>query len=211
MERTTRAWMGRTVVAGACIALLGACGGGADSDGMLTDTTGATMGAAAGDTLGMGMPAAAPAGMSDPQIVAQISAANGLEIAAGQLAGPKAQHGDVQAFARDMVTEHQAMQGQVDSLVTRANITPQPAAPDTLAEKAEAARQQLDGQAAGADFDRMYMDMQVRDHEATLNLLNAARGAAQHADLRTLIDGAIPKVTQHLERARQIRGQLGDA
>lgn len=207
MECTTHGWMGRALMTGACIVLLGACGGGADTAGM--DTAGSTMGAAAGDTLGMGVPAGAPAGMSDPQIVAQISASNGLEIAAGQLAAPKAQHGDVQAFARDMVTEHQAMQGQVDSLVTSANITPQPAAPDTLAEKAEEARQQLEGQAAGAEFDRMYMDMQVRDHEATLDLLNAARSAAQHADLRTLIDGAIPKVTQHLERARQIRGQLG--
>ena len=208
MERTTRGWMARTMLAGACAALLGACGGGDDAADS-ADTVGATMGAAPGDTLGMGTPAAAPAGLSDPQIVAQLSAANGLEIAAGELAGAKARSGDVQAFARDMVAEHQAMQGQVDSLVVRAGITPQPAAPDTLAEQAQQARQQLDGQAAGAEFDRMYMDMQVRDHEATLALLNAARSAAQHADLRTIIDGAIPKVTQHLERARQVRGGLG--
>lgn len=208
MKRTTRGWMGRLVVTGSCVALLAACGGDADT---AADTAGASMGAAAGDTLGMGAPGAVPGGMSDPQIVAQLSASNGLEIAAGELAGGKARHGDVQAFARDMVTEHQAMQGQVDSLVTRAGITPQASAPDTLAEKAQEARQQLEGEAAGAGFDRMYMDMQVRDHEATLRLLESARGAAQHADLRTLIDGAIPKVTQHLERARQIRGQLGDA
>ena len=40
---------------------------------------------------------------------------------------------------------------------------------------------------------------------------NAARAAAQHAELRALIDAAIPKVQQHLDRAREIRTALGDA
>jgi putative membrane protein len=147
--------------------------------------------------------------MADPQILAQMSVANGAEIAAGQLAQPKARNQQVKDYARDMIAEHQAMQAQADSLVTRANITPQASQPDTLQRKLDEARTQLQNQAAGADFDRMYMDMQVRDHEGTLALLNASRGAAQNAELRTLIDNAIPKVQQHLDRARQIRGTLG--
>ncbi|HEU4629078.1 MAG TPA: DUF4142 domain-containing protein [Gemmatimonadaceae bacterium] len=192
----------------ACLALT-ACGGNdaADSDSLAAGgESGMAMGA---DT---GAMAAAPAGaMDDAQIIAQISNANGKEIATGRIAQEKAQNADVKSFAGDMVTDHQAMQGQVDSLVTALNITPQAAEPDTLQQALDQATQQLQGQAAGADFDRMYMDMMVSDHQATLDLLNRAASGAQRAELRTLIQGAIPKVQQHLDRARQIRGALGGA
>jgi putative membrane protein len=211
-DRQTRR-MGMGMLATGCLAVLAACGG--DQAG--TDTAGATgaatmpaAGAATGDTMGGTMGGTAAAGaMSDAQILAQASGSNGAEIAAGQIAQGKARNTEVRNYARDMVTEHQAMQGQVDRVVTSAGITPQLAQPDTMQQKLDQARQQLQGQAAGPEFDRMYMDMQVRDHEATLNLLNAARGAAQNAEVRTVVEQAIPKVQQHLERARQIRGTLG--
>jgi len=213
--------MSRTVTVAIAVASLGtaaACsrnnaGGERGADSGIGTTTGATAGVA-GDS--MAMPGAGATGAAAPsmaggdaRILAEIGAANGMEIAAGELAGPKAQNQQVKDFARDMVADHRAMQAQADSVVVRAKISPQPAQPDTLQQKLVQAREQLQGQAAGPELDRMYMDMQVRDHEGTLALLNAARGAAQNAELRTLIDGAIPKVQQHLDRARQVRTALG--
>ena len=192
----------------ACFALA-ACGGGdsANADSLASDS-GMAMGSDTGMAPAGGM--AQPA-MTDAQIVAQISNANGKEIAAGQLARDKAQNADVKSFAGDMVTDHTAMQGQLDSLVTSANLSPQAAEPDTLQEALDDATKKLQDQAAGADFDRTYMDMMVSDHEATVNLLNQASSSAQNAELRTAIQGAIPKVQGHLDRARQIRGALGGA
>ena len=100
------------------------------------------------------------------------------------------------------------MQGQADSLVTRINLTAGPA-PDSLGRHLEEMRQRLTSQAAGAEFDRMYMDSQVTDHQNTLNALRAAQSAAQNAQLRTVIQGAIPAVEGHLERARTIMTNLG--
>lgn len=208
MLASNRMTIGRwatTLAAAGCIAAVAACGGG---DAAMDDTAGANagIGAAPGDT------AAAPGtagAMTDAQILAQMSVSNGAEISSSQLAQPKARNQQVKDFARDMIAEHQAMQGQADSLATRANITPSPAQGDTLQQALDRGREQLQGQAAGAEFDRMYMDMQVTAHEGTLALLNNARGAAQNADLQALIDQAIPKVQQHLDRARQIRGALG--
>ena len=209
-ERTTIGrWAGR-LAAASCLAAAAACGGG---DAAMDDTAGANagIGAAPGDTAGATAGAApgAAGAMTDPQILAQMSVSNGAEISSSQLAQPKARNQQVKDFARDMIAEHQAMQGQADSLATRANIAPSPAQGDTLQQTLDRLREQLQGQAAGAEFDRMYMDMQVSSHEGTLALLNNARGAAQNADLRALIDQAIPKVQQHLDRARQIRGALG--
>ena len=197
-----------TLTLATCLTLA-ACGGGdrAAADSLAAVDSGRAMGT---DT------AMAPAGgaqpaMTDAQIVAQVSNANGKEIAAGRIAQEKARNADVKSFAADMVKDHTAMQGGVDSLVTAANITPQAAEPDTLQKALDDATKKLRDQAAGADFDRAYMDMMVSDHEATLTLLNQAATAAQNADLRTLIQGAIPKVQGHLDRARQVRGALGGA
>ena len=208
-RRTTAA------LAMACLAATAACGGRDDT--ATTDSAGAPTIGPATDTgaLGAGATGAGATGAAaattggDAAILAQMGAANGAEIAAGELAQPKARNQQVKDFARDMVTDHRAMQAQADSLAVRASITPAAPQPDTLQQKLDSARQQLQSQAAGAEFDRMYMDMQVRDHEGTLALLNASRGAARNADLRTLIEGAIPKVQQHLDRARQIRTALG--
>lgn len=190
------------LVAVTTLALAAACGGDAANDTTMADTMGTPTIGAAGDSMG------AMAAMDDNAIVGMMSGANGAEIAAGQVAAEKAQNADVRQFATNMVEEHQRMQGQVDSLVATMNMTQAPV-PDSLARHLEQARTQLTGQAAGADFDRMYMQMQVTDHENTLTALRAAQSAAQNAQLRALIDGAIPAVEGHLERARTIVSGLG--
>ena len=183
------------------LAVVAACGGDAADTGM-ADTLGApTMGAGA-DTQG------APGAMGDDAIIGMMSGANAGEIAAGQIAAEKARNADVRQFATTMVQYHQRMQGQVDSLVSAAGVSAG-AGPDSLTRHLEDVRARLEGQAAGAEFDRMYMQSQVADHENTLNALRAAQPAAQNAGLRTLIDAAIPAVEGHLERARTIVANLG--
>lgn len=198
-ERT----IGRLAAVG-MLATAAACGGGdAANDTSMADTMAApTMGAGA-DTMGGAM-----AGLDDNAIIGMMSGANGAEIAAGQVAAEKAQNADVRQFATTMVEEHQRMQGRVDSLVATMNMDRAPV-PDSLARHLEQVRSQLQGQAAGADFDRMYMEAQVADHQNTLSALRAAQTAAQNAQLRTLIDAAIPAVEGHLERARTIVSNLG--
>ena len=197
---------GAALVAALGLAFTAACGGSdADGDSAMGDSLNAPgIGAAPGDSMG------AMGGMSDPMIVGTMSGANAAEIAAGQVAQDKAQNADVRQFAQMMITEHQAMQGEVDSVVTQTNMQRAPV-PDSLGRHLEDMRQRLTSQAAGAEFDRMYMDAQVTDHQNTLTALNAARGAAQSAELRTVIEAAIPKVQQHLDRAQQIRQGLGGA
>jgi putative membrane protein len=198
---------GTSVLAALCVTL-GACSGGdTGADSAMGDTSAGMMGADTATGAGMaGMSGA----MNDQQIVAQVTGSNTMEIATSEIARDKATNADVKQFATDMVNEHQRMQGQVDSLTTRLNMTGTTPT-DSMTQALDDARGRLQGEAAGAGFDRMYMDMQVQAHEATLNMLNQAAGATQNAELRTLIQGAIPAVQQHLDRARQIVSGLGTA
>lgn len=193
--------MGRVGTA-AIVALsftLGACGGDeVDTDTPLVDPTVADVGMA-----GAGVPS-----WTNEEIMTQVSAANGLEIATSEIAREKATAEPVRAFAVDMVNEHQRLQGEADQLATTLNVVPQPPVPDTLTARLNEVRTRLQTETAGANFDRTYMEMQVQAHESTLNMLNSAVAATQVAEVRTLLQNAIPVVQQHLDRARTILAAL---
>lgn len=198
--------LGRIAIVSTLV-LAGACGGG-DAEEGVNDSLMAPSAAAAGDTMGTGMAGGAAGGMNDNMIVGMMSGANGAEIAAGQIAAEKATNADVRQYATNMVEEHQRMQGQTDSVVAIMNLD-RAQVPDSLSQHMEQARQMLQSQAAGAEFDRMYMESQVRDHQNTLTALQGVQNAVQNERLRTVITGAIPAVQQHLERARTILQGLG--
>lgn len=180
----------------AAAALLGACGTG-DAPATTGDTAAA---ATAGAQMGL---------MSDEQVAARVGATNSLEIATGEIARDKATDPAVKEYARDMVTEHQRLQLEADSLAVRLGMTPRPAEDDSLAAELATARQRLQELDAGRAFDSTYMAMQVAAHERALDLLSRAVADAQGAELRTLLEGEIPLVQQHLDRARGLVAQLG--
>ena len=196
---------GMAAVVGMCVMLGAACAGDDAGDAMVDTSTATTPATAvgAGDSAGAGM-------MSDGQIVQQVTLSNSAEIASSQLAADKATNADVKQFAQRMVDEHQAAQGQVDSLAVRLGIAAQDQAPDSAAQALEQRRAALQGM-SGADFDREYMAMQVEMHQATLDLLNRSVAATQNADLKSTLQTMIPAVQSHLDQARQIQGQLGQA
>lgn len=220
---------GTTLALGASLLTLGACGG--DREGTTTTAGGETTPAAgaaapgATDSATMSGTAAAPgsadlSGLATMKVedqMALLGASNAAEILTSEAAMPKLQNAEAKAYARDMITEHRAMQKQADQLATRLNVTP--GAPQMATDKARMANemaQQLknlnaSNAANGAQYaDRQFIDGQVLAHRQTLNELQAMQGT-QNADVATLVKEALPKVQAHLERAQRIQQQLGGA
>ena len=206
---------------------LGACGGGDKTEAASTtgDSGMASGEVAAGGTAGsmgaMGDSGAMGAGgarggaagnlasLSEPDIMAMVGVSNAGEIATSDVATTKATNASVKAYARKMVTEHRAMQKQADQLATRLNVTP--SSPDMATQKTQMGNQmtqQLSATQKGAAFDRQYIDGQVQMHQQTLTELQAMQNTA-NADLKALIQKAIPSVQAHLDEATRIQSQLG--
>lgn len=74
----------------------------------------------------------------------------------------------------------------------------------------QTAMQQLRS-ATGAEFDRGYMDSQLAAHQQVLDLLNQYMNNVQSNELRTYLTDMKNSVTQHKERAEQIRQKLGSS
>ena len=177
----------------------------------MTPATGASdTGAMAGGSMSGGANANM-ANMSDANIMSVISMSNSNEIGTSKLAQEKATNGDVKSFARDMVKEHTAMQGEADKLATQINVTPEaPAAVgDQMRTMAMQMSDSLKAAAKGSAFDTQYINGQVQMHQMTLDNLRQFQTSAQNAQLRDLVGKAIPKVQQHLDRAKQIQTAVG--
>lgn len=215
----------RVVAVAACAAALAACAkkenaatdttamGMRSDSGMtgMTDTaatmTGASTGATASGAAASG--AATVPVTSDAEILSAIGMINSSEIGAAKLAENKATSADVKSFARDMVKDHTSMQGDVDKLAKSAKITPKAPSAATQMKQESAAQMDSLKSAKGATFDQQYIAAQVADHQKALDNLKSYQGSAQNADLKNLIQNAIPKVQQHLDRARDLQGKLG--
>lgn len=200
MKRAT----GWILVAGA-VAVAAACSKGENK----ADTTGA----AATDTTHAGATtaaAAAPAAqLSDANIAALLDEANAGDSAAGAVAEKKGTSASVKDFGRTMVRDHHMLRKQGQDLAKKLNLTPQPPANDTLQSSASKWIDSLNAMPKGAAWDKAYIDHEVAGHQAVLDLLQTAEGAAQNAQLKALIQKATPAVQGHLAKAKQVQQKVG--
>lgn len=170
-----------------------------------TSATGGAMGSTTGAA---GADASA---MNDANILSMIGMSNGGEIGTSKAVQGKAKDASVKSFAADMIKEHTAMQGEADKLATKINVTPQPPSQADMMKKSVDSATTALNSASGADLDRQYMAFQVQAHQMTLDNLQRFETQAQNAELKALIQKAIPKVQAHLQRAQEINGKLGGA
>jgi putative membrane protein len=170
-------------------------------------------GAAAGDTAARdtgSTPTTTPrGGLTDSNIVALLDDANKADSAAGAVAVKKATSPEVKAFARLMMSEHHALRLAGQQLAKQLGITPKPPERNPIAGYASNEMNALQKTAKGPEFDRTYIDHEVSVHQAVLDLANQARVTTGTAELKDLIQKAIPVLQKHLEQAQEIQKKLG--
>jgi putative membrane protein len=207
-------------MATAACAALGACKGRDNAQYAARDTMSATA-SASGTTSTSGMSARTDTTVSagsvnnsrdwtDGQIIAFASAANRGEIAEGKLAEQKATSSAVKAFARQMVTDHTAMQKQGSDLAKKLSITLDTTKSDVtdLEKKGNDDLNDLRSKPAGHDWDSDYVNKQVDDHQHVLDELTDAAKATQNSELRAMLEQATGTVQKHLTRAKALKDNL---
>lgn len=190
-------WLTATAVAVA----LTACG---PRDDVATTDTAAALG---NDTTTAVAAGAVSRDMSEAGIMGLLAAANAAEIEAANIALEKAQHASVKSFAQQMKTDHTAMMQQGQQLTQQLNVTPVvPRDDDDLVEEHKDHLDDLQEQ--GNDFDEEYMELQIVDHENTLEVIDEALRSTQNPQVRQMLEQARPKVQQHLDLAKQVKDQI---
>jgi len=150
----------------------------------------------------------ATTGLSDGQIAAMIASFNEAAIQQAQLAEAKAFSPAVKRFAQHMISAHRTMQNRDAIVLSRSKIVPTDNAVSnqlrTDAQDQLSALQSIHGR----DFDRQYIDGQVRDHHKAVELLVQVTAIAKSPDLRTDLRAARSQVEDHLQMARKVLEEL---
>jgi len=199
------------------VTLLGACkksenaadttAAGATTGAMAGTTTGAVAGSTAVANQATSNPASTQT-MTDAEIFAMLKSANQGEIDAGKTAESKATNAAVKAFAKDMVADHTMLLNQGDALAKKLNVTPQPAANDSIDATNKQVAATLEQAPKGAAFDSAYVNNQVLGHQNTLDLVKRAEDQAQNSELKALLKNAEPVIQRHLDRIKDIQGKM---
>jgi putative membrane protein len=188
-----------------------------DTTGSTAGTTGTTPGLsttggiATTTTTTGGMAATGTSGetLTDAQIVEVTSAANRGEIEQAREALKRAQTAKVKQFAQRMLADHSQMETKGKQMNKRAGITPQDSGvSNSLKANGVTVMTTLKSQ-TGADFDRAYIDAQVREHQQVLDTIdNDLLPQAQSADIKAALQQARDHVADHLKMAQDIQSSL---
>jgi putative membrane protein len=158
--------------------------------GAMTDETAATAGTAMSGPI------------QDTDFYQQALDGGRKEVAAATLASTSASDAGVKSFADTLVKDHTAMNQQVAAAAGQADAAAP--APDA------SATADLQGK-SGADFDRAFVDKMVADHQATIALFENAAQNASTEEAKSLAQGALPKLQEHLQPAQDLQTKLGGA
>ena len=153
---------------------------------------------------------AAAASLTDPQIATIALTAHRIDVDRGKLAMKHTKNDEVRQFAEQMVNDHQAGIQEAMALAKRLHVKPQASSVSkSLQADAKKATARLKKE-KGAAFDKDYIDTEVAYHQAVIDAVkNVLVPGAQNADLKTLLQNAVPTLEGHLQHAKMVQSQIG--
>ena len=138
----------------------------------------------------------------DQEFLTEAIQAGVAEVQLSELALEKSQDEQVRQFAERMVQDHTAANQQLVGLAEAAGNTP----PTEMDQKHHALHQQL-SQLSGEEFDRQYMQGQVQEHEAAVELF-ASEANQPTGPVDQLAGELLPTLRQHLQMAQEISDSI---
>jgi putative membrane protein len=187
------------------IFLLGSCNSAGDNSQTTTDSTASTE--TTTDTASNAQ-ATSPK-LTDPEIASVAVTADQIDIDYAAIAKQKSKNTKVLEFAATMAKDHQSVNDQAIALATKLSVTPKDnAITQSLLSGATTTKEMLNSK-SGAEFDKAYIDNEVAYHKAAIDVVeNTLIPNAANAELKSLLQSALPVFKQHLAHAEMIQQEL---
>jgi len=125
------------------------------------------------------------------------------EVALGQLAAQKAANPAVREFGQRMVQDHTQANQQLTQIVSQKGATLP--SDTTKAEQREVDRLR---NLSGADFDKAYMGLMVKDHKKDVKEFQRAAQKAKDTDLQAFASKTLPILQEHLGMAQSVESTV---
>jgi putative membrane protein len=139
----------------------------------------------------------------DTKMMREIAQADLAEVQAGKLAASKASSAEVKKFAQHMVDDHGKHLSEARAMAKTKGLQ----LPSAPAKKHQQAMKKLES-ASGAEFDKVFMQQMVKDHEDALKLVRNTAKNAKDPQLKADAQKTAPVIEKHLEEAKRIAASL---
>ena len=156
--------------------------------------------------------AAAPATsatLTDPEIASIAVTANQIDIDYANIAKAKSKTKSVLDFANTMAKDHQSVIDQAVALAKKLGVTPQDNPTTQSLLSGEVETKAMLNSKSGADFDKAYVDNEVAYHKAAIDIVeNKLIPSSSNAELKALLQSALPLFKEHLAHAEMVQKEL---
>jgi putative membrane protein len=147
--------------------------------------------------------------VTDANIAAMVLASNHTDISYAQLAPARAERSDVREFAQRMLTDHIGVNGLVNDLLRKLDVTPEDNTASLDMRDESAAKRDILRELSGYAFDSTYIENEVSYHRNFLASMDSVMlPRARNQDLRALLTSVRPAVAAHLAHAEQVRANV---
>jgi putative membrane protein len=155
------------------------------------------------------VPADGPIPLSDAQILQVVHTANLGEIEQAKLAQSKAKDAGVKKLAAMMLKDHTDADGKAIALAKGESLDLAPSSTNTSLESdAGSATSTLKSQ-SGVDFDKGYVDTQVKEHQAVLDMIDQKLiPNAKSAGVKAFLAKVRPTIAMHLQHAKDLQTMM---
>lgn len=148
-------------------------------------------------------------GDAEMQILAHEHLLNQTEIDLARLAMKQSKSGAVKKYAQMILTDHTTADRHIMAFAKKKGVTigKDMAANDAFDQEKKDAKEMATHMKTlkGADFDREYLDMMVKDHEKELTNLEGDVARIQDSALATLLTDMKPVLQRHADKARDLQ------
>ena len=147
--------------------------------------------------------------LDDRQIATIALTAHDIDIHRAERALMKTKNEDVKQFAQQMKDDHEAGKKEAIALATRLGVKVKDSdVSKSLQNDAKATEKQLK-KFKGKNFDKHYIDVEVKYHEAVIGAVKTALiPGAQNAELKKLLTDTVPTLEGHLKHAQNVQALL---
>jgi putative membrane protein len=147
--------------------------------------------------------------LNDPTIVAIFDAANTADIETGQLAVERGTTKEVRDFGAMLVHDHRIVRQQGRDIAAQLGVIPTPPADDASARAHADAMARLRS-AQGTEFDKAFLDHEVRFHEDVIDAVrNTLLPAIENGEVKAFVVKVVPAFDAHRIAAENLRTKLG--
>ncbi len=139
----------------------------------------------------------------DQTFVMKASEAGLAEVNMGRVAAKRASNPAVKEFAERMVKDHSKANDELIALANKKRFKVAPRMDkthQTMSDKLMAS--------SGADFDRMYMEGQLKAHEKAVELFEKETKSGKDEQLKKWAEDTLPTLREHLKMAKDVQGRL---